>query len=292
MPNPQPGILRPPPPTARFVTFALSSPAHAREAVAALAARPHDGRTVWGFGAPLLSAIGASVDGLRPFPDRLPPFPSTQAAAWLVLAHPTPDAIFDAGRQYGRCVAPALVPVEEIDAFAYRGGRDLSGFEDGTENPKGKKAAAAAIVSGRGKGIDGGSFVAVQRWRHDLAAVEAMSEGARDATIGRRRKGNAEIADAPASAHIKRTQQEAFEPPAFILRRSLTWGGIAEHGLYFVAYGATLDAFERQLIRMSGHDDGIVDGLFSFSRALTGGYYFCPPLEKGRLDLRAFGVPR
>ena len=39
---------------------------------------------------------------------------------------------------------------------------------------------------------------------------------------------------------------------------------------------------------MAGKDDGIVDGLYRFTRAVSGGYYWCPPiLEDGALDLRA-----
>jgi putative iron-dependent peroxidase len=38
---------------------------------------------------------------------------------------------------------------------------------------------------------------------------------------------------------------------------------------------------------MLGMEDGVVDALFGFTRAVSGGYYFCPPLDAGRLDLRA-----
>ena len=89
-----------------------------------------------------------------------------------------------------------------------------------------------------------------------------------------RQVSNDEIADAPLSAHVKRTAQESFEPPAFVLRRSMPYGGIAEHGLYFIAYGESLDRFERQLRRMAGRDDGIVDGLMAFTKAVTGGIIF------------------
>ena len=41
--------------------------------------------------------------------------------------------------------------------------------------------------------------------------------------------------------------------------------------------------------RMAGCDDGIVDGLFTFSRPITGGYYWCPPIEGGRVDLSLLG---
>jgi porphyrinogen peroxidase len=206
-----------------------------------------------------------------------------------VLSHADRSAMFDAGRAFAAALADAFTVSEEIEAFKYRGGKDLSGFEDGTENPKGEAALAASVIAGRGNGLDGGSFVAVQRWVHDLHAVEAMKLETREMTIGRRQESNEEIEDAPESAHVKRTAQESFEPEAFVLRRSMPYGGIAEHGLYFVAYGESLDRFERQLRRMSGRDDGIVDGLLSFTRAVTGSYFFCPPLVEGRLDLRAFG---
>ena len=52
-------------------------------------------------------------------------------------------------------------------------------------------------------------------------------------------------------------------------------------------FGRTLDAFEVQLRRMVGLEDGITDALFRFSRPVTGAYYWCPPVLDGRLDLSA-----
>jgi porphyrinogen peroxidase len=87
---------------------------------------------------------------------------------------------------------------------------------------------------------------------------------------------------------VKRTAQESYDPPAFMVRRSMPWGGVTDHGLYFVAYGKSLDRFERVLRRMAGLDDGIVDALLSFTRAVSGGYYWCPPVDPtGALDLSA-----
>jgi putative iron-dependent peroxidase len=86
------------------------------------------------------------------------------------------------------------------------------------------------------------------------------------------------------------SDHESFDPPTFVLRRSMPWGDVREHGLYFVAYAATLDAFERQLCRMAGLDDGVSDALLQLSRAVTGGYFWCPPVAAGRLDLRALGA--
>lgn len=292
MPGPpcQPAILAPVPSIGRFVTFSLNTGADPRPALSAIANAPFDRKTIVGFGAPLLLRLGSHIDALRPFPGDLPLFPATQDALWLFFAHGAESAIFDASRRWTTALRDAFTVVEDVATFKYRDGRDLSGYEDGTENPKGPAAVRAALVQRRGKGLDGGSFVAVERFVHDLSAFEAMPQSARDAAIGRRRRDNAELKDAPLSAHVKRTAQESFAPPAFILRKSMPWGGAKGHGLYFVAFGESLDRFERQLRRMSGQEDGVVDALISFSRAVTGGYYFCPPLRDDKLDLRALGI--
>ena len=42
--------------------------------------------------------------------------------------------------------------------------------------------------------------------------------------------------------------------------------------------------------RMSGEEDGIVDGLFQMMQPVTNSYYWCPPMKDDRLDLRAIGL--
>jgi len=159
---------------------------------------------------------------------------------------------------------------------------------DGTENPKGRKALSAAFVSGHGAGLDGSSFLAVQRWVHDLDSFDAMGQKERDDSVGRRQKDNVELAKAPPTAHVKRTAQESFTPEAFILRRSMPWSDGQNAGLIFTAFGKSFDAFEAQLRRMSGAEDGITDALFRFTKPLSTAYFWCPPMDKGKVDLRLF----
>ncbi len=278
----QPLVLEPVRPSARFLHFDLiGDPA---EGLRALSQKPWDNDIILGVGAP-----AARVEGLKPFPSHFPLFASTQHALWASTAHAEKGAQLEAGMRLARTLRGTFELVEEVDGFSYLGGRDLSGFVDGTENPHGDAATDAAVVSGRGA-LDGGSFCAVQKWVHDLSALDRMTEMARDHVIGRRLEDDEELADAPPSAHVKRAAQESYDPPAFMVRRSMPWGGVKEHGLYFLAYVESLARFEKMLSRMSGIDDGIVDGLFSFSRPVSGGYYFCPPLTDGRLDLRALGL--
>jgi putative iron-dependent peroxidase len=62
----------------------------------------------------------------------------------------------------------------------------------------------------------------------------------------------------------------------------------------FVAFGKSFDAFEAQMRRMAGLDDGIVDAMFQISRPVTGAHFWCPPVRQDatgmRLDLRQMGL--
>ena len=198
-------------------------------------------------------------------------------------------------RKVQKALAPAFTVRHAVDAFRHAWkegghGHDLTGFEDGTENPQGEAAEEAAFAHGAGEGLDGSSYVAVQQWVHDLDAFEALGDTERDHSIGRRLADNEELDDAPEAAHVKRTAQESFDPPAFVLRRSMPWMVSMQAGLMFVAFGKSHQAFEQQMRRMAGHEDGIVDALFTISRPVTGAYFWCPPLRNGRLDLRRLGL--
>lgn len=288
----QPGILAPLPAVARSVTFRIVPDSDLRKAVEAL----RDGFQIdWGvagLGEPIVRALGAGIPGLRVFPALAGPgtsVPSTQASLWFFLRGEERGSLFDVTQRIAALLAGAFAQDDALDTFTYAGGRDLTGYEDGTENPSADAAVEAAFGSGPA-GLAGSSFVAVQRWIHDLARFRSHSQTQRDAIIGRRLDTNVEIADAPESAHVKRAAQESYDPPAFMLRRSMPWATAHEQGLEFIAFGASLDRYERVLRRMVGLDDGITDALFSFSRPLRGGYYWCPPIAGGRLDLSRLGL--
>jgi porphyrinogen peroxidase len=283
----QPHILAAPRALGRSLTLRLLPETDPRAALRRL-------RETWvpewgivGLGEPLVRALGVSVPGLRPFPalaGAACSVASTQQALWIRIGADDRSAIFDRGEQALALLESAFALDAALDVFLYAGGRDLTGYEDGTENPKEQAAIDAALVAA-GAGLRHSSFVAVQKWIHDLRHFKSHPVERRNATFGRRIDTNEEIDDAPESAHVKRTAQESFDPPAFMVRRSLPWATGHERGSEFVAFGESLDRYERALRRMLGHDDGIVDALFTFSHPVTGGYYWCPPVAGGRLDL-------
>ncbi|MCG8295182.1 Dyp-type peroxidase [Pseudomonas entomophila] len=285
----QPGLLATPVPAhARHLFFALNA-VEALPAVLDQLLPQVDGKTlVLAVGAPLAKALGREVPGLRSFPqlDAVVENPATQHALWLWLRGEERGELFLRAQALQQSLAPALRLVDSVDGFLHRGGHDLTGYEDGTENPVDADAVAAAIVPGDVPGLAGSSFAAFQLWKHDLNYFKSLPQGEQDNIIGRRLSDNEELDDAPESAHVKRTAQESFEPEAFIVRRSVAWADERGAGLAFVALGYSFDAFEVQLRRMSGLEDGVIDGLYRFSRPLSGGYYWCPPLSEAGADLR------
>ncbi|MCJ0764695.1 Dyp-type peroxidase [Variovorax terrae] len=294
----QPGILPPVPAVGRYVFFSLAHREGARDALARLAPLADGATVVVALGPSLVAAVGAAVPGLREFPAMAGPgveVPSTPTALLCWLRGSDRGDLVLKTRLLEKALAPAFHLDRAIEAFRHGPvdsdhGRDLTGYEDGTENPEGEAAEAAAFVQAGGPGLDGSSFVAVQQWVHDFDAFERMSPAEQDNAIGRRRSDNEELEDAPEASHVKRTAQESFDPEAFVLRRSMPWAMGSRAGLLFVAFGKSLDAFEAQMRRMAGQDDGIVDALFGFSRPLSGAYFWCPPMLGGRLDLRQLGL--
>jgi putative iron-dependent peroxidase len=290
----QPGILQPIPTQARHLSCQLHVGAsiQAIQAVLRELAAFADGEaTVVGLGLSLVRALGAKVPGLKSFPHiegALVKLPATPIDLLIWLRGTDRGELLLRSRHLQTLLAPAFELRAITDAFSHQTNRDLSGYEDGTENPKGDDALAAALVA-EGP-LAGSSFLAVQRWRHQLSHFAAMPELQRDHTFGRAHHNNEELDDAPASAHVKRTAQEDFEPAAFVLRRAMPWAEGNEGGSMFTAFGRSFDAYEALLRRMSGAEDGVTDALFSFTEPETGAYFWCPPVHQGQIDLRAVGL--
>ena len=286
----QQGLLATPVPAhARHLFFALDCHEALPTVLDQLIAEVDGQSLILCVGAPLAKALGREVPGLRSFPqlDAVVENPATQHALWLWLRGEDRGDLWLLSQDLEKLLAPAFTLVEATDAFRHKTGFDLTGYEDGTENPVEDAAVDAAILATDLPGMSGSSFAAFQLWRHDLDCFKALPQEEQDNIIGRRKADNEELDDAPESAHVKRTAQESYEPEAFIVRRSMPWADERGAGLAFLAFGHSFDAFEVQLRRMSGLEDGVVDALYRFSRPLTGGYYWCPPLSAQGLDLSA-----
>ena len=289
----QSGILSDETHLARYMSFNLVDVEVAKDTLDELKRFVDGESVVVGFGLSLMMALDTNITGFHNMPVSTAPgidIPSTPYALWLWLRGDDRGELLHRSRILEELLASAFELSDVVEGCQYDRNRDLSGYEDGTENPQGNEAIKAATVQGQGEGLDGSSFVAVQQWVHDFVMLDLMSEEEKDNSIGRHISDNEEFDEAPESAHVKRSAQENFEPEAFMLRRSMPWIEGMSGGLVFVSFGKSFDAFEAILNKMLGHDDGIHDALFNFTKPITGSYFWCPPMKNGKLDLTVFNL--
>jgi putative iron-dependent peroxidase len=311
MPQPQSAICAEGENFAIFLTLMLSdgpvAVATVRQVAAALPALTSAIAAQWGE-ATLGSAIGFGpavwprlFDGAPP--DDLVPFerladgpheaPATPADLFIHVHSARHDVNFALAREVMSRLGGAVSLVEEVHGFKNQGGRDLTGFVDGTENPKDdERPEAALVVEGE---FAGGSYVSIQRYVHALDRWSHLAVSEQEAVIGRTKPDDQELADdvKPPTAHIARVVIEEDGEELKILRHSLPYGTTSEHGLYFVAYGRSPGPFRQMLERMILRDkNGDYDRLLDFSRAVTGAAFFVPSVELlSRLaEVHALGV--
>jgi putative iron-dependent peroxidase len=299
MPQPQPGIIPEPSPHASFLIWRVRDRAVSGRAVAAAAAgipglvskvAALDRRAMLvctvSFGPELWDVISPRKRpaGLRPFKAVSGEGRSAPNTGGDLLCHilsKRPDLNFELAQRIAAQGGDQVEVMDEVHGFRYLDGRDLTGFIDGTENPKGKARAAVALIGKEDRAVAGGSYVFTQRYVHNLKKWAELPQSKQEGVIGRRKKDSKELSDSvkPASAHIARVVIEEDGDELQIVRHSFPYGTLSEAGLFFIAYNKTLDTFEKMLSRMMGTSgDGRRDHLMDYTKAVSGATFFAPSL--------------
>ena len=193
------------------------------------------------------------------------------------------DLCFELATQIMTRLGDAVSPSDEVHGFRYFDDRDLLGFVDGTENPRGEAAMDAVLVGEEDPAFVRGSYVIVQKYLHDLGAWNALSTEAQERIIGRTKLSDIELNDSvkPTSAHSALTTIVEDGKEIKILRDNMPFGRAAhgEFGTYFIGYSRSPQTIEQMLENMFvGRPPGNYDRLLDFSRAVTGNLFFAPSL--------------
>lgn len=178
---------------------------------------------------------------------------------------------------------PHVDLVEQVKGFRYLDGRDLTGFVDGTENPRGMQKFDVAIVGDDDPDFTGGSYIHVQRYRHNLEKWDKVTVPEQEQIIGRTKDDDIEFSSdkKAAFAHTKRTSLKDAEGKSLeILRQSMPYGDMKEQGLYFVSCCKSPKPFTRMLESMIfGDGQGHHDHLLDYTTAETGAAFFAPSID-------------
>jgi porphyrinogen peroxidase len=192
-----------------------------------------------------------------------------------------PDLCFELATHIMEAIGDFVSVADEVHGFRYFDDRDVLGFVDGTENPRGDAARVAAIVGSEDAQFSGGSYVIVQKYLHDMKGWNSLPVETQERIIGRKKLSDVELSDAakPAFAHNALTTIEENGREAKILRDNMPFGrpGHGEFGTYFIGYSRSPAVTEKMLQNMFvGNPPGNYDRLLDFSQAATGGLFFVP----------------
>ena len=191
------------------------------------------------------------------------------------------DLCFEMAAQIMARLGNAVSAVDEVHGFRYFDDRDLLGFVDGTENPRGEAVIEAAVIGGEDVAFAGGSYVIVQKYLHDLDGWNRLSTEAQERIIGRSKLSDVELDDSikPTSAHNALTTISENGKEFQIVRDNMPFGrvGSGEFGTYFIGYCRTPRVTEQMIENMFvGRPPGNYDRLLDFSRPVTGTLFFAP----------------
>lgn len=214
--------------------------------------------------------------------------PSTAGDLLFHIKGESLDVCFELGGRILAAMAGAVTVVDEVHGFKFFEQRDLLGFVDGTENPNGPDAVAAAHIADGD--FAGGSYVHVQRYIHDMAAWNALSVTEQELVIGRTKLEDIELDDAvkPSNSHVALNTLTGEDGNALqIVRANMPFGTLGgavpgqagESGTYYIAYSADPAVTEQMLRNMFlGDPPGNTDRILDFSTAKTGTLFFVPTI--------------
>lgn len=166
----------------------------------------------------------------------------------------------------------------QVSGFRYWDGRSILGFVDGTENPRGAERDVFAKVGPEDAAYEGGSYLFVQKYVHDMAAWRALPQEDQERVIGRYKISDIEMTDdvKPDNSHSALANVGDDKK---IVRDNVPFVDDAkqEIGTYFIGYASTFATVREMLEAMFiGNPPGNSDRILDFSQPVTGSLFFVP----------------
>lgn len=211
--------------------------------------------------------------------------PATQHDFWLWIAAADKSLAYEATVFLFDQLKELATVATRTDGWQHANARDLTGFEDGTENPGVLSAPAVVEIPAGQKGA-GASVLLYQHWQHLEQKWTALPDQEQEKVIGRTKADSIEFADdeQPENSHVSRTAFKVDGESMEIYRRNVayqtafgvpTTPSANAHGTVFVGFSFDQWRLAEMLRRMAGVG-GPRDALTFFTEPVTGAYYVCP----------------
>lgn len=170
--------------------------------------------------------------------------------------------------------------VEQIKGFRCLEGRDLTGFVVDADNPRGMKKLDVAIVGDSDPDFAGGSYVHLQRYRHDLLRWQQLELARQEMIMGCSKGDNRPLSDTQVAAfsHAARTGSKA--KGSNMLLHSMPYGDMQTQGLMVVCCCNSARPFVERLESMIiGDQEGNYDKWLDYNNAESGAAFFAPSVQ-------------
>ncbi|MEL0640151.1 Dyp-type peroxidase [Pseudoalteromonas aliena] len=173
--------------------------------------------------------------------------------------------------------APDVELVEQIRNFRFLDGRDFNGFIYGGNTPHGRQKRATALVNKPNSFEDQGSYIHVQRFKHDLTVWQHLSLSEQERIMGRTRLDNTLVEPAIRTSHASRSELKDENGHALLLNQSMPYGDVYEQGMLSITCSASGSAFEKILTSRLGTGE-CYDHWLDFTQADMGSAFFAPSI--------------
>ncbi len=194
------------------------------------------------------------------------------------------DVNFQSARTLLEWLGHDVELLEQLQTFRFMDGRDLMGFIDAPDNPRGlRRRQTALIKSDDDPYFQGGSYLFVQKFRHDLRRWEQLNTEIQEHVFGRQKISGERISEAVLSmvTHTRKARLTTSDgEPLAILRQNMPWGNLREQGLlgmYFAADPTHLIHWLKQ--RYIADEQGDYDPLLDYTEAVSNAAYFVPSVD-------------
>lgn len=179
---------------------------------------------------------------------------------------------------------PHLELVEQTHCFRFMDGRDLTGFIDQPQPPRGRKKRELALVSEASQPeLAQGSYLYYQRYRLDLNRWQQLTQQQQEIIIGQRKLDGQQLpmAQLNEQSHaVKAAVTDAFGEFCPLVFQNMPFGQLKTQGLVILACSAEPTAYLSWLHRRLGDAGGQnYDLLLDYVQADSGAAFFAPSIS-------------
>ncbi|MCE2573631.1 Dyp-type peroxidase [Motilimonas eburnea] len=210
-------------------------------------------------------------------------FPATAGDIFVYVKSERMDLNFRIAKGVADLFEPIAEIIEDTQGYQYLIDRDMIDFVDGTENPVDEKRVNAVLIGDEDPNYQGGSYITLQRYVHNLNKWNDLAVSQQEQVIGRSKADNVEFSGEKKApfAHInkgKSTDEAGKEIPMY--RQNMPYGNAIEHGSVFIGFAKSPEVINISLRKMIFADEqGHYDHLLKYTRAVTGCIFFVPPAD-------------